>query len=400
MAHSIFRVTLYVTVAAILASCSSQNSQADRALDQFNYSIGTQTIGARYRFTDEPVLIETAKRIREMGSNIIKIALTPTDDDRDNALWKNSLPLKLASENSTLKSVLDMDFTFYFMWVTVPGVDWTDGMSDDEKILEYKALKDLAEYLLVNYNGSDKKFFIGHWEGDWLLLGNYSRTQKSIDKVRIEGMKAWYNIRQKAIEDAREKVSSDVDVYHYLELNRVTPALYKDYDRIVNKVLPYVDVDYVSYSSYESTSEEVSGADYEEMKDYLETSLNYIESKLKPNPSIPGRRVFIGEYGYSLPIVGNSAEEQARRAVHTIRAALDWGCPFILYWEMYDNEGDDKGFWMINSKNEKQPVYNVHEQYYQKMKQYVGKYIKKNGHAPSHNEFREEALDYLSMINP
>ena len=149
MAHSIFRVTLYVTVAAILASCSSQNSQADRALDQFNYSIGTQTIGARYRFTDEPVLIETAKRIREMGSNIIKIALTPTDDDRDNALWKNSLPLKLASENSTLKSVLDMDFTFYFMWVTVPGVDWTDGMSDDEKILEYKALKDLAEYLLV-----------------------------------------------------------------------------------------------------------------------------------------------------------------------------------------------------------------------------------------------------------
>jgi hypothetical protein len=44
-------------------------------------------------------------------------------------------------------------------------------------------------------------------------------------------------------------------------------------------------------------------------------------------------------------------------------AAIEWGCPFVLYWELYDNEGTtDKpgGFWLINEKNEKQPLWHTH----------------------------------------
>src|SRR3989339_1932582 len=48
----------------------------------FNYVIGTQTIGARYKFTDEPVLIETANQILAMGSNIIKFALVPENNEK------------------------------------------------------------------------------------------------------------------------------------------------------------------------------------------------------------------------------------------------------------------------------------------------------------------------------
>lgn len=393
--HLLQQIILVVACTTVIA-CDNPSYRVEQLVDRYNYVLGTQTIGAKYKFTDAPVLIETASRIRDMGSNIIKIALNPTENDPDMSAWKEASPKILASECPILKSVLDMDFTYIFMWVTTPGVNWVDGMSAEESDREYTAIRELAEYLLTTYKGTHKQFYIGHWEGDWLLLGNYSRTQEKIDNARIDGMTNWYNIRQRAITDARNNINSDVKVYHYLELNRVTPAMLYGYDRIVNRVLPRVNVDYVSYSSYESTSEEVSGADYTELQSYLHRTLNYIDSLLKPNSSIIGRRVFIGEYGYSLPLVANSPEEQARRSVHTIRAALEWGCPFILYWEMYDNEGIDKGFWMINHRNEEQPIYDVHKLFYQHMKEFVRKQILEKGQEPSRDEFQTEALNWLS----
>jgi arylsulfatase A len=42
-----------------------------------NTVIGTQTIGGRYRFTSEPLLVETAEAIRAMGSDTIKFHLWP-----------------------------------------------------------------------------------------------------------------------------------------------------------------------------------------------------------------------------------------------------------------------------------------------------------------------------------
>ena len=52
-------------------------------VDAFNYVIGTQTIGATYKFTQESVLVETARAILDMGSNILKIhdgTRLPADD--------------------------------------------------------------------------------------------------------------------------------------------------------------------------------------------------------------------------------------------------------------------------------------------------------------------------------
>lgn len=387
---------MFLLVASVICSCSTREKEAERIAAHYNYVIGTQTIGPRYKFTEDHVLVETACRILEMGSNSIKIKLCPGDIDLDTG--KDVAPKIMAEECPVMKSILDMDFSYIFMWVTTPGVDWSDGMTTEEQRKEYSAIKELAEYLLTTYKGSQKQFFIGHWEGDWLLLGNYSRTQEHVDETRINGMIDWYNIRQQAVEDARRQTISDVKIYHYLELNRVNPALYLGYDRVVNRVLPYVNVDYVSYSSYESTSEEISGANYEEMRNYLKASLDYIENQMKPNHEILGHRVFIGEYGYSLPLVDNSPLEQARRSVNTIRAALEWGCPFILYWEMYDNEGDDKGFWMINYRNEEQPVYMIHKDFYQQMKQYVYNYAIHTGSAPSQEIFQQEAITYLSNL--
>ncbi len=45
------------------------------ASDAFNCVIGTQTIGATYQFTQESVLVETARAILDMGSNILKLTM-------------------------------------------------------------------------------------------------------------------------------------------------------------------------------------------------------------------------------------------------------------------------------------------------------------------------------------
>ena len=45
----------------------------DPEVTRYNYVIGTQTIGVRYGFTEDTRLVETAKAILAMGSNVLKI---------------------------------------------------------------------------------------------------------------------------------------------------------------------------------------------------------------------------------------------------------------------------------------------------------------------------------------
>ncbi|MDR1153649.1 MAG: hypothetical protein LBL04_02975, partial [Bacteroidales bacterium] len=171
--------------------------------NEYNFVVGTQTIGAgsQYKFTEKPVLIETAERILAMGSNILKIHLNP--DTETPANFRQASPLVLASQESTFKALLEMNFTYYLLWVMdTPGVEWRNGMSAKELELEYQSVRELVEYFRDRFRGTGKKFYIGHWEGDWLLLSNLGDAQERVDPTRIQGMIDWYNIRQKAVDDA------------------------------------------------------------------------------------------------------------------------------------------------------------------------------------------------------
>ena len=44
-------------------------------LEDYNFVLGTNAIAGKYQFTDESKLVEQAKHIRAMGSNILKISL-------------------------------------------------------------------------------------------------------------------------------------------------------------------------------------------------------------------------------------------------------------------------------------------------------------------------------------
>jgi hypothetical protein len=395
----ILRLGLFLVI--VFTSCHQSpewTEEMQKEYNGYNFVVGTQTIGAgsQYKFTEKPVLIETAERIIAMGSNILKISLNPVLQDTETPeRFRQASPLVLASQEISIMALLEMDFTYNLLWVTTPGVDWTDGMSEEESDMEYQSVRELAEYFREQFRGTGKKFYIGHWEGDWLLLGNYSQTQERIEPVRIQGMIDWYNIRQKAVDDAVNAVVSDTEVFQYLELNRVIPAMKNGADRIVNKVLPCVDVDYVSYSSWESTIEGLSGGgyDYQELKSVLFDVLDYIEKNMKAKDRVKGKQVFIGEYGFPWSD-GYYADKQAYCALNVMKAGIEWGCPFVLYWEIYDNEG--RGFWMIDKNNVEHPVYKAHQAFYEEMKKYVRAYIESEGHVPDTAKFREQAIRVIS----
>ncbi len=344
--------------------------------------IGTQGFGCAYQFDKKiPMQVEQANRAVEMGSRLFKTGI-------DNI------------NSPILKPILNMPFDTYFFWWRSQGKTWQNGLSEKDKQAEYDATYAFAKKLLLENANQERTFFLGHWEGDWYLLPDRNPdnnpTQKSID-----GMIDWLNIRQKAVDDARadamkENPSIKSKVYHYTEVNRVRDAMINNKPRLVNKVLPHVDVDYVSYSSYDV--QRLPQEDVTKTIQYIEGKIGAeIISKDKKNkPS--GLRVFIGEC--AIPAIEYNYDpikhEKANRKIFI--KFLNSGVPYIIYWQMYNNElknqrrevdnwltDKEVGYWLINAENEIQPLFTTLQKLYVQQMQF---------------KTREETVKWLENYQP
>jgi hypothetical protein len=355
----------------------------DTEVLNYNYAVGTQTIGPSYGFTSDDRLVESAKAIRDMGSNILKISLSPGSYGITGRAYSNLTAL--VRDDPSFSKVLDMPFSYYFFWAR-SNSNWADGYSSAERLEDSVQIADLTKYLLTKFNNSGKQFFLGHWEGDWYLLPNYDANYIP-SQARLNGMIQWYIARQNAVDAAiKATPHSNVQVFTYCEVNRVVDAM-DGKDRVVNKVLPFTNVDYVSYSSYDAQSK--SQSEYNNV-------LNYIEGNLPARPHIKGKRVFVGEMGKSAMDFSFSKTQHEQVNRDNIKKALGWGAPFILYWEMYNNEikdGTQRGFWLIDDKNEKWPLYNTFSNFYSKAKNWVKEQKQKNNRLPSQDEYMNWAKE-------
>ena len=394
-------------------------------VDAFDYVIGTQTIGATYKFTQESVLVETARAILGMGSNILKITmgrdyrrmmlkattaaypetmqyLLNEGSDAKGAL-RHRFPgasiepppanpdiqtlTDLARLEPSYRQVFEMPFAYYLIWTYAfaPGW-WHQGFSPENQKKEYQEIREFVSHLLKTYSGTGKTFFLGHWEGDWHLRPSLKvDSDKEVTAESIQGMTDWLNTRQKAVDDAkRQTPHHGVQVWHYSEVNHVTTVSMAGRPSVTNSVLPKTNVDYVSYSTYDSLGD---------IPRNLAKALGYIESKLPSKRGFDGKRVFIGEYGFAARHVPEA--ERDRRSHQVMRVGLQWGCPFILCWQMYNNEfqdGEQNGFWLIDDKGTKQPLWHTHHDFYQKSRYYVAEFRQKEGRLPTSDEFRRFAL--------
>jgi hypothetical protein len=296
--------------------------------------LGTQIFGPKYHFTEESPVLEGAKRIREMGSNLIKFRFKDLDE---------------------FHQIVDLGFDHILFWFQHLKFDTA---IDETKV--YQQTLELALHLLQHYQGTNKTFYIGHWEGDWLLNPPEQAALDAPDD-RIQLMIRFINARQKAIEFAKYAYpNASVFLYHYVEVNRVVDALDLGLRRYVNAVLPFVNPDLVSYSAYDC-----------QRKSKLEIHrlLDYVESQLTPKSSLPfQRRVFIGEFGIPAAQVAFDQERHLRENLAIIEKFASWGCPFVLYWEMYNNEiakdGSQIGYWLIDEHNQSWPLHDFYRNYY------------------------------------
>ncbi len=354
-------------------------------LQAFNYAVGTQTFGPKYQFADKPWLVETAEAIREMGANVIKFKLG--DSIRRGARPENIRTLRdVAACDPAAKAVLDMPFGHCLLWAypLARGRSEPDGQSArDEEVY------DLCCYLLKTYDGTRKTFYLGHWEGDWEIRGRAGSIEDPTPE-RIADKIRWLSRRQQAVDDAkRDTPHHGVEVFCYAEANLVRDAM-QGRPAMANEVIPHTQIDFVSYSSYDTSNGKDAAIE-------VPKALDYLESKLPPKPAIKGKRVWIGEYGY--PAIRYAPQEQAARTQQLIRTALQWGCPFVLYWEMYNNEldkdGKQRGFWLIDDKGVKQPVYYLHQRFLRWARGYVAETVKRSHRLPTFDEYRRKAVEFL-----
>ncbi|MFH0954360.1 MAG: hypothetical protein V1873_08530 [Verrucomicrobiota bacterium] len=330
----------------------------------FAVGVGSQTFGPRYQFTADTKLVETAEAIYGMGSDIVKMNLA------SNVASAYGLPsldgidslTALVRDEPSYRHVLDMPFAYYLFW-TYPfstraqNSYWRWGVDGAHATNEYNEMYNLSRYLLRTYDNSGKTFLLGHWEGDWALLGSYNPNNNP-SNIAIQGMTDWLRIRQKAVTDARnDEPHTNVFVCHYVEVNLLKKAMTGGVT-MVNNILPVLTNDLISYSCYDWTATAVT-------PDFT-NALAYIESKAHTAGDFY-KNVFVGEYGYPLDDGVRTPQEQADRSEDLIKAAAGWGCPFVLYWQMYDNEtnsaGHYRGFWLINDGNSNQPSYYLHRDF-------------------------------------
>ena len=381
-------------------SCAADPQGAARS---YNYILGTQAIGGPYQHTKGNRLIEQAKNVRGMGSNLLKISLAqgaaPNYSAQD-AARKAKSTLEDVQGSPAIQQALDMDFTYYQAWVhSFTGANWRDGVDMTEARHYYDEMYALTAWLLERYSGTGKVFMLGNWEGDWMLLGRQDR-ELDPSPTALAGMIAWMKIRQLAVDNARAKVPhKDVAVYHYIEANLVKKAM-AGRASVALSVLPEVNPDLVSYSAYEAIKQSPQ-PDLMSIRQPLEQTLAFLEGQLPPKEGLPfRRRVFIGEYGYhadkSKPL---TVKQQYMKSRFVMQSAVALDLPFALIWQMYNNEyaedGTSKEMSLIDEKGRKRALYALHQTWLGEMQAFVAQSCREAGTLPKPEAFRARALDQL-----
>jgi hypothetical protein len=308
------------------------------------YRLGATHVNGQYCFTDEPYIIEGAKKIESLGYGIIKLWFFKANGNahgyKYNSDWNltKTMTFKELAQHPYYKQVFDMPFKVFALNINEGfGGASTHDQSDILNSIEYE-FYELTKYLLTQYKDRDIKFILENWEGDWTMRGGVSSKSKwrkdSIPAdapVRVKNMIDWVNARQEGVDRARRELGgSKCKVYNAVEVNKVFDGILDGMPTITTDVLPKVKVDMVSWSAYDGKSDDG-------LKMYK--GIDYIRQNMNPTDYMRGEKVvFIGEINEH-----ENANERTREYVQNfcdlmMGVYLAQKIPYIFYWELYSNE--------------------------------------------------------------
>jgi len=334
--------------------------------------VGVTHVAGRYHLTEKDFLNEGADQILALGSRVIKVWFYGKRHERPakvypyNSDWPRVDSLVEGAQTPYYRRLFNKPFTSYILVVTALGRDdgyWRNGISEEQKKDETRQFYELAKYLLTAYKDTGKTFVLQHWEGDWMLRGSFD-AKAAPTRVATESMIEWLNARQAGVNKARQEIGHhSVRVYHAAEVNRVVQSMRQGVPNMVNKVLPHTDLDLVSYSAWDAATA------HHQDPQMLRDALNFIASHAPDSADFGDKNVYIGEFG--MPENLYSAEQVQTTIPNVVRTGLDWGCPYIIYWQLYCNELRDatakppvknndavRGFWLIRPDGSKAWTWN------------------------------------------
>ena len=218
-----------------------------------------------------PSLLDGAQSLAKTGARVIKVAaFSPAGNYPFNSPdWSKTFP--------TLLSVVSHDYyrqlwqmpefeTYVLIAYSSVGGDgggdisyWKKGITSAQAAEETKQLHDAASFLLDTYGHLGKTFVFENWEGDWASRDNYD-PHTPATPLALASMRTWLEARQAGITLARNEYLSTANVkdsprgkvFFSAEVNLVYSSMTSGAPNMVNRVLPFVATDMVSYSSYDT----------------------------------------------------------------------------------------------------------------------------------------------------
>ena len=191
--------------------------------------------------------------------------------------------------------------------------------------------RQFASYLGSNF--PDKKFIIGHWEGDDAVYcaSSYSHDYENCPQSvkNMVGLILWLNARNTGI-----KLAGVKNVYSAVEFNSVRILRDKNLPDLLNNVIPFVNADYFSYSAYESTGPLDLSNKRPDIKKFIEdvAEIKRILAKYNRNPD----NLIIGELGFT----HNGRKKIRNKLKITFDALDDSSVKHIFVWNLLDVGGN------------------------------------------------------------
>ncbi|MGH9801719.1 MAG: hypothetical protein ACRD82_15265, partial [Blastocatellia bacterium] len=289
--------------------------------------------------------------IAGLGTRTIRVALATRDDYRL-GLSGNLDLVQLAQHPAYDRLLKDARFRTVMLTTYSRGAmvsNWSDGFTQTEYDAERDEVRRLGEYLLSTPAFNGKTFIILNWEGDNAI--SLWPNKRSI----WDAYTNWIRSRVEGVKLARQRFpSASAKLFSGLEFSQVrnwqtnsscgTPV--SDpvrNDPLVNRCLidyvaPQVEVDYYSYSSWQTLADKLENPSLnlkQRYKEDLGFALSLIKAK---RPEIGENNFLLGEYGLERIRYGEcNAANYINEMIDAFEGSDAFQISYAIFWQIADN---------------------------------------------------------------